>query len=298
MPAVIDSSAIQAVFAQPRSDGTFEGATLAYLKEVGARRNILFLAFAPKAAGTFFRQAATYAIGGDVFRMAHALGGRDGTPYLPNMLACYLDPDLPQIVAHIHMQAFGANRHLLEALNIRPIIMLRSIPDMLASFWDMLETDPVARAEGLNCVVPAHFTELDRAAKADFMVDIIAPWYASYFASWKSFADQAPKQVCVLRYRNFRLDPPESFHAALTHAGFTVSRSAAKAALDRASSERTSLRFNKGTEGRGQTYFSSAHVAQIARQLSHYPHLAAWMPDLMGVSPTQKHALNATRAAS
>src|SRR6185312_2641525 len=144
-----DSNAIRAVFAQPGSDGAFTGETLAYLRDAGARRRILFLAFAPKAAGTFFRQAATYAIGGDVFRMAHALGGRDGTPYLPNLLACYLDPDLPNIVAHIHMQAFAANRHLLSALGIRPVIMLRNVADMLASFWDMLEADPVARAEGL-----------------------------------------------------------------------------------------------------------------------------------------------------
>ena len=168
MAAVIDSNAIQAVFAQPESRGVFERDYAAYLRSVGARRPVLFLAFAPKVAGTFFRQAAMEAVGGDLFRTSHAQGGRDGTPYLPNLLACYLDKDLPEIIVHIHMQAFLANRHLLSALGIRPVIMLRNLPDTLASFLDMLETDPVARAQCLNCVVPGEFCRIEPCAKARF----------------------------------------------------------------------------------------------------------------------------------
>src|SRR4051812_32843477 len=140
MPAVIDNSAIQAVFAQPEPNGAFNDEVLSYLRGLGARRSVLLLAFAPKAAGTFFRQAAAYAIGGDLFRLAHAQGGRDATPYLPNLIAWYLDSSLPPIVVHGHMQALPANRRILTAFGIRPVIMLRNIADMLASFWDMLES--------------------------------------------------------------------------------------------------------------------------------------------------------------
>ena len=282
MSAILDNNAVQAVFAQPTSEGAFDGDMLRYLNTVGARRAILLLAFAPKAAGTFFRQAACYAIHGEVFRLAHAQGGRDGTPYLPNFIACYLDKDLAEVVAHMHMQAFAANRHLISAFGIKPVIMLRSIPDMLASFWDMLEKDPVARAEGLNCLVPDDFANFSPARKADFMIDAIAPWYASYFASWKTFAQESPRQVCVLRYGNFRKAPAEAFHAALTHAGFVASRAACEAALKRAWDERASMRFSKGTEGRGQEYFSPRHLSDLSRKLSFYPQLDAWMPELTG----------------
>jgi hypothetical protein len=186
------------------------------------------------------------------------------------------------VVAHVHMQAFTANRNLLSAFAIKPVIMLRNIADMLASFRDMLDSDPVARAEGLNCVVPDNFTDLSDAAKSDFMVDAIAPWYASYFASWKTFVDEAPRQVCVLRYRHFRTNPVEPFHTALTHAGFVVSRAAASAALARAWAERESFRYNKGAEGRGRNYFSPRHLAEISRKLSCYPQLESWMPELTG----------------
>ncbi len=283
MLAVIDNNAIQAVFAQPAPDGAFEGDCLSYLRGLGASRSILFLAFAPKVAGTFFRQAAIQVLGGGLYRLSHAQGGRDGVPYLPNMLAYYLNKDLSEVIVHIHMQAFGANRHFLSAFGVRPVIMLRNLPDTLASFWDMLESDPVSRAQCLNCVVPDDFVRMSRTQKADFMLDIIAPWYASYFASWKSFVDEAPKEVCVLRYRDFCQDPAQSLHAAITHAGHVVSRSRCTAAVEQVWHDRDKLRYNKGKQGRGQDYFSAAQIAELTRKLSHYPQLNAWMPDLMGV---------------
>jgi hypothetical protein len=282
MPAIIDNNAIQAVFAQPEPDGAFDGNYTAYLRSVGALRHVLFLAFAPKVAGTFFRQSAMEAVGGALFRTSHAQGGRDGTPYLPNLLACYLDKDLPEIIVHIHMQAFAANRHILSALGIRPVIMLRNLPDTLASFLDMLDADPVAREQCLNCVVPDNFLELSRTQKADFLLDIIAPWYASYFASWKSFVDEAPDQVCVLRYTDFCQDPAKSVHAALVHAGFAVTNEGCMAAVERVWPNKDKLRYNKGTAGRGASYFSASQLAEISRKLSHYPQLDEWMPDLMG----------------
>jgi hypothetical protein len=87
------------------------------------------------------------------------------------------------MVAHMHMQALPANRRFLEVFGIRPVIMLRPIPNMLASYWDMLAASEEARGEGLNCSIPAEFPEFSPAGKADFMIDTIAPWYVGYFAT-------------------------------------------------------------------------------------------------------------------
>jgi hypothetical protein len=116
------------------------------------------------------RQAAIFAIKGQLIRGPHAQGGRDGTLYLPNILACLLDPNAPNAVMHVHMQALAANCHLIEACGLKPVIMLRSIPDMLASFVDMLDADPVARSEGLNCLIPEDFLAWGRTMKLDFVV--------------------------------------------------------------------------------------------------------------------------------
>jgi hypothetical protein len=280
--AVIDSSAIHAIFAVPQTDGAYEGATLSYLRKVGALRPVLLLAFAPKAAGTFFREAAIRAVGGQLVRFVHAQGGRDGVPYLPFLLSCYLDRDAPAAVGHVHMQALTANRHFMAALGLKPVIMLRDLADMLASFLDMLEQDPAARAEGLNCQVPADFPALPRAERCDFMIEIIAPWYASYFATWKDFADQEPDTVCVLSYRDFCADPVEALWTALSHADFVIGHEECEAALQSVWGERGQFRFNRGVAGRGRSYFSPGHFARLRKLLSFYPQLESWMPQLLG----------------
>ena len=281
MSFVIDSKAVQAIFTAPLPDGSFEEPTLSYLRAVGARRQLLLLAFAPKSAGTFFREAAIKVLNGQLIRLPHAQGGRDGSLYLPNVLTCCLDAAAPETIAHVHMQALPANRNFIDAFGLKPIIMIRDIADMLASFLDMLEMDPVARADGLNCQVPDNFLQWDRVRKTDFMIDIIAPWYASYFATWKSFADDAPDTVCVLHYRDFCRDPVDGLWTALVHAGFVVSHKDCEKSLGEVWEDRASHRFNKGLQGRGKSYFSPAQLARLRRQLDYYPQLNSWLLHLL-----------------
>lgn len=279
--AIVDERAIRAVLAVPRPDGSFEGPVLEYLQQAGARRPLLLLAFAPKAAGTYFREAALKTLNGQLVRMVHAQGGRDGTLYLPNVLLSCLDAEAPDTVTHVHMQALTANRNFITAVGLKPVIMIRNFADMLASFLDMLEDDPLARADGLNCQVPANFTELERTRKLDFMIDVVAPWYASYFATWKSFVDDVPETVCVLRYRDFCRAPVDVLWSALAHAGFVISHTECEDALAEIWAERDVHRYNKGVEGRGKDYFTPAHLDRLRRMLTYYPQLASWMPDLL-----------------
>ena len=292
MSAVIDSSAIHAVFARPLTDGSFEPAVRDYLRRVFARRPFLFLAFAPKCAGTYFRQAAIHALDGQLVRMCHAQGGRDGTFYLPNVLVSCLDDAAPTTVTHLHMQALAANRHFIEALGIKPVIMMRNIADMLASFLDMLERDPVARMEGLNCQIPENFCDMDRDSKLDFVIDVIAPWYASYFATWKNFVDDAPEMVCILRYSDFCNDPAKTLHRAITHAGFPTTLFQCRQSLDEVWLVKEGYRYNRGIRGRGKDYFSSVHLARLQRQLSYYPQLADWTAELLNPDTQQPHLAN------
>jgi hypothetical protein len=283
MSANIDANAVYAVFEMPSPDGVFDPKFAAYFRALGQKRPMLLLAFAPKAAGTFLRQAAMEALGGGcLLRLTHAQGGRDGTPYLPTFIAAYLDPVKPPVVGHLHMQALPANRNFIDMFGLKPVIMLRDIPDMLASYWDMLDTDAIARADGLNCLVPHDFLSLSRDEKADFMIDVVAPWYASYFATWKTFHDEAPQTVCVLRYDEFPNDPAGTLYRALQHAGFQTPRVKCEAAIEKVWGDRANFRFNKGVGGRGREYFSPAHLQHLERMLALYKQLEPWTRELIG----------------
>ena len=272
MTAGLDPTAISAAFAQPDNDGSLTGPFGEYLAELGRRRSAVVFAFPPKSAGTFLRTAAILAADGQLIRIVHAQGGRDAQPYLP-LLISYYTGGLGEktLVTHVHMQALRANRRLLEALNLKPITMLRSIPDMLASYWDMLETDDTALADGLNCHFPGQFRSLPRAHKADLVIDVLAPWYVGYYATWLAYAEESPERVCLLHYDDFLRAPDVALQTALVHAGLPQPREICHAAVEEVWRERMQFRFNRGEAARGQTYFSARQIARILRMLSHYP---------------------------
>ncbi len=282
----LDVDLISAIFLSTRSDGKFEDEHLETLQRLGKKRKMVLLAFAPKAAGTYFRSAVIHAIDGKIVRVTQASGGRDATPYLPTFVMYYNGGVTDNtLVAHVHMLALPANIHFLEAFDIRPIIMTRCIPDMLASYWDMLDSDAEARKEGLNCHIPDNFPQLSKTAKADFMVDILGPWYANYFNGWLSYAESDPERVCVLDYDSLRSDPAATLKKALDHAGLPHTPEECAEAINETWLFRKAFRFNKGEGGRGASYFSPEHIERLARLLGHYPDLAPYSAELLGVAP-------------
>jgi hypothetical protein len=283
MDIVIDRTAQEAMFELPDNNGAFPQALKDYLGTLGARRPAIMLAFPPKAAGTFLRAAAVEATGGDLLRIVYAQGSRDAQLYLPTLIAYYLGGFCSgPMVGHIHMQAFPPNISLLEAFGIRPTIMIRSIPDMLASYWDMLEMSSTLN-QGINCTIPDGFRQLPADRKADFMIDTIGPWYVGYYATWLEYAARQPDRVCVLEYSDFVQQPAATLSALLTHAGVSRSDAACQAAIDAIWAQRHTHRFNEGREGRSHQFFSIRHFERIGRMLSYYPGTAQWRGELLGL---------------
>jgi hypothetical protein len=284
IPTKLTQAAIESVFQVPDNDGTFKEAQRTYLGTVAGKRPMVFLAFAPKAAGTFLRQAAIEAVDGDLVRIVHAQGGRDAQPYMPTLIAYQLGGICSgPAVTHVQMQALPSNRRFIEMFKIRPVVMIRSIPDMLASYWDMIETDEDARRDGLNCEIPDDFPARSKAQKADFLIDIMGPWYASYYATWLGYAKSEPDRVLVLRYADFKSDSVQTLSQILAHSGLGRPYAECKDAIDTAWRERDELRFNKGEKGRGKGYFSDDHIARLSRMLSHYPAADALKDELLRV---------------
>lgn len=270
----LNAHAVSAAFASPGLDGEFDPDLNSYLNELGKSRPSIVLAFAPKAAGTFLRTACIAAINGQLVRTVHAQGGRDASFYLPTFLAYYAagHPNRA-LVTHVHMQALPANRHFIEAFDLKPIIMVRSIPDMLTSYLDMLQTDPHLASNWLNICLPNDYAGLGHGRKADFIVDMMGPWYVSYFSSWLDYAAKAPGRVCILTYDSFIANPAETLERLLGHSRLPRPRQRCKAALDETWTDRTMFRFSKGVPGRGHERFTQMQIARLENQLNFYPNL-------------------------
>jgi len=217
----------------------------------------------------------------------HAQGGRDATPYLPVYIR-YLHGGFPPdpLVTHVHMQAFPANRRFIEALELKPVVMLRSVPDMMVSYLDMLATEPASPNHWLNIAIPSGYAEMDDETRADFLIDTIAPWYASYYATWQGFACDAPDRVLVLRYGDLRRDPVTALRAVLEHSGFACAEEMCELAVDAAWHTRHENRFNKGEVGRGGARFTADQQARLARMVGYYPLSESWRAELLPRQPT------------
>lgn len=162
-----DSAVADAIFTPLAGDGNFDPEIAQYLGELGQARPSVVLAFPPKAAGTYLRSAAISAIGGQLVRTVQAQGGRDATFYLPTFILYYTSgiPARP-LVTHVHMQALAANRHFMEALDLRPVVMIRPLPDMLASYLEELEDQPLRPTSGSTSRCPAAMPASARSGKA------------------------------------------------------------------------------------------------------------------------------------
>jgi hypothetical protein len=173
----------------------------------------------------------------------------------------------------VHMQALPANRYFMDALGLRPVIMVRAIPDMLASYADMLDADPLTPDNWLNLRLPQNYPQLSAERKGDFLIDMMAPWYMSYFATWTEYAAES-SSVLMLHYDEFRADPAAALEKLLAHSQLPRTRAQCETALQEVWEDRGGLRYNKGVSGRGRQRFTSAQIGRLAKQLDFYPALA------------------------
>jgi hypothetical protein len=276
LEAVLGAAAMTALFTSPRIDGRFEGELLAVARELGRRRPLVLLTFAPRTAGTFLRTAAIEAVGGQLMRFAHAEGGRDASLYLPWLVAYFrgaLTADIA--VTHVHMPAATANRHLIDAFAIQPCVMRRAIADSLQSLLAMIEDDP-AMPIGFSFLLPPGFAAMAPDERADVLIDLMGPWYAQFYAGWKAYGDEVPGRVLFTDYTDFCATPAEVLEFMLAHARTPRPFQACQAAIDTVWAEREKFRCNRGRPHHTAAPFTAAQLARLERFVSYYATLDDW----------------------
>jgi len=262
-----------AIFTPLAGDGNFDPDIARYLGELGQARPSVVLAFPPKAAGTYLRSAAISAVGGQLVRTVQAQGGRDATFYLPTFILYYtLGIPARPLVTHVHMQALAANRHFMEALDLRPVVMIRALPDMLASYLDELEDQPLRPDKWLNIKVPSGYAGFSRERKGDFVIEMILPWYVSFFSTWLDYA-KTDARVLLLDYDEFRAAPAANLERVLAHSRIPRSLQHCQVALDEVWGERATFRYNKGISGRGCARFTASQMDRVRRIMGYYANL-------------------------
>ena len=228
-------------------------------KELGRH---IFIACVPKSASTFLKNILVSVTGyRDVF-MVYAAGQSEHEIYLPTVReTARLDS-----VTQQHCRASDANVQLMQAFEIRPVVLVRNIFDCVLSLLDFYD-----KGAFFNTYFRADFESLGREARIDLIIDNVIPWYLQFVASWDLVENQKRLELMWLTYEEMIGDKPAAVKRILEFYGLAARRRDVEQKLSEIESEQRSIRFNKGVAGRGRSELNDRQKARIRRLTKHYP---------------------------
>ena len=222
----------------------------------------IFIACVPKSASTFLKNLLVTLTGyRDVF-MVYAAGQNEHELYLPTLReTAHLDT-----VTQQHCRASDANVQMMQAFEIKPVVLVRNIFDSVMSLLDFYD-----KGAFYNSYFREDFKSLDEETKIDLLIDNIIPWYFQFVASWSLVEKQKTLDIFWLSYEDLIADKPSVIQNILKFYGFGAARRGIEQKIREIESESRKIRFNKGVKGRGESRLSERQKQRIRRLARYYP---------------------------
>ena len=222
----------------------------------------IFIACVPKSASTFLKNLLVSLTGyRDVF-MVYAAGQNEHELYLPTLReTAHLDT-----VTQQHCRASDANVQMMQAFDIKPVVLVRNIFDSVMSQLDFYN-----KGAFYNSYFRADYQSLDEETKIDLLIDNVIPWYFQFVASWSLVEKQKSLEIFWLNYEDLIADKPSAIQNVLRFYGLGAALRGVEQKLREIESEKRKTRFNKGIAGRGESGLSERQKERIRRLAKYYP---------------------------
>lgn len=222
----------------------------------------IFIACVPKSASTFLKNVLTdltkYR---DVFSV-YSAWQTDQEIYLPTIM----EYATQNTVTQQHCRASEANIQIMQAFNIRPVILVRNIFDAVVSMVDFYR-----QGAAFNSYHRADFPNLNEEKQVDLIIDFIVPWYLQFVASWKLAEAEDRLETYWLTYEELTKNKEDSIKNLLEFYGLGARGSSVEALITATETESRRNRFNKGVTGRGKSSLTDAQKQRIIALTEYYP---------------------------
>ncbi|PYS68339.1 MAG: hypothetical protein DMF73_17035 [Acidobacteria bacterium] len=217
---------------------------------------------AAESASTFLKNLLVNLTGYRDLFTVYAAGQTEHEIYLPTLRECaHLDTITQQ-----HCRASDANVHLMQAFDIRPVVLVRNIFDSVMSLLDFYN-----KGAFQTSYFRADWPVMDEETKIDLLIENVVPWYFQFVASWDLAEKQKRLEVNWLSYEDLVADKPSSVLKVLEFYGLGASRRGVAQRIGEIESEERKIRFNKGVTGRGRSGLDTRQKEQIRRLTRYYP---------------------------
>ena len=168
-----------------------------------------------------------------------------------------------------HVRATPSNLFLMRHAGLVPVVTSRNFADVAVSVRDMIEKE---RARPFfNAFIPYtdQFLQLDHSRQLDMIVDVLMPWFFSFYVTWHDACRFGNCPASWLTYEQFLADKPGAIMAILAKHGIHRTREQVQGACDACNSDRN--RVNKGVAGRGRQELSDDQLARLRAMADYYP---------------------------
>jgi hypothetical protein len=159
-------------------------------------------------------------------------------------------------VAQHHICNSEVTNILMKTFNIKPIVLVRNIFDVIMSTKDHLEKEGTVMP---MAYIPTNWNELNENIKYDFITNMVVPWYIKFYVSWSKYDADS-----IITYNELISNPSKILA--------TIFPTMKKDTIEKYV-ENTKLknnRLNKGVSGRGGTLPATLRD-KIIRMTYYYP---------------------------
>lgn len=178
---------------------------------------------------------------------------------------------LPQgaFIFHMHTRAWATNTDMLKNWQVRPIVLIRNVADIIMAVRDgcLMDHQKDFDPKGLPGIyVPGTFNDWTREHQELFLAQNLGPWLLSFYVSWRK---QQEVPVLWVTYEEHFRDQVTSFRRMLEWVGWGTEYPTN--GIERVANMRPH-NFNKGVSGRGKTLSTAARDCLEAQ-------VDAWGPE-------------------
>lgn len=220
------------------------------------------IACMPKSGSSFLKEALHSLTGWPEADLCFAFFQNEQDLYLPNLVAV----DTFDTVTQQHCRATLANILLLQGFEIRPIVLVRNLADIVVSLVDFYDT-----GAAFNTFFADGWPTLSADAKRDVVVDHVMPWYVAFYASWQRAATAKQLDCLFVRYEDMIADKAGTLRHISDFLGLGKTADDCEAAVAKAEGDTSRTRFNRGVAGRGAQALSAEQMARLRRLIAPYP---------------------------
>jgi len=226
----------------------------------------IFISAMPKSASTFLHHSLLELTGFKSAYFASEYRNIEQELYRPSLIDVY---DVATVTQQ-HVRANLPNLLLIEQFNLRPVVLVRDVYDVVVSMRDHLLNE---RLDNLPSIyAPEAYPELDGQQQLDLLVDYAAPWLISFYHSWVAAEAAGSADILWLRYSEASSDWPATLRRVIDFHEIKKSDDEITQALDNLQLKRKSrLRMNKGIAGRGARELTVDQRQRIDNMTHAYP---------------------------